>query len=253
MRLSYVDRGHSWKLAESGLQQKAHLGSSEKGWYHVKWILGELFWQHRSRQKERDIDQVEKRWPRGEDREISSASPRAWRQQRQCFLLRKKHRWRDRLMHDVEKEKCIPLVCCYFLKLSKAASTWHSKYPCKQGKIWLAVLRISGHHHIWHGIWMADDGPSLSMSGVNGANILELCFPSFIQNYKICLKCVTYVMHKVRMENSNKSHTNRWFLKSIMHLICGFFSVSLEIYKNYNYLNVKEAMYLISKVREIDK
>ena len=58
-------------------------------------------------------------------------------------------------------------------------------------------------------------------------------------------------MHKIRMENSNKSPTNRWFLKSIMHLICVFFC--LEIYKNYDYLNVKEAMYLISKIRQIDK
>lgn len=162
MRLSRVDRGHSWKLAESGLQQKAHLGNSEKGWYNLKCILGELFWQHHSRQKERDIDQVEKRGPREEDRVISSVSTMEGKQQHQCFLLHKTHRWRDRLMHDMEKEKRIPLVCCYFLKLSKAVSTWHSKYPCKQGKMWLELWRISGHHlYIWHGIWMADDGPSL--------------------------------------------------------------------------------------------
>lgn len=177
MRLSCVDGGHSWKLAESGLQQKARLGSSGKGCYNLKRILGVLFWQHHSRQKERDTDQVEERWPREEDPEISSVSTRAWKQQHQGFLLHERHRWGDRLLHDMEKEKHIPLVCCYFLKLSKAVSTWHSKYPCKHGKIWLDLLRISGHHlYIWHGIRMADDGPSLSVNGFNGANIWNYAF-----------------------------------------------------------------------------
>lgn len=90
-------------------------------------------------------------------RSISSVRTMEWKSNEiSLSLLQERHRWRDRLMRDVNKEKPVPLAYWYFLKLAMVVSTWQTKYPGKWGKTWLELLRISGHHlYVWHGIQIA--------------------------------------------------------------------------------------------------